>query len=336
VRPAASVIVGVYNRGREIVACVESLLASTFTDFEIVLVDDGSTDGSREVLERLRAAHPEHRIRVVGNDRNRGASAARNAGMDLAAGELLLFTDSDCLVEPTWLARMVEALRRGDAPAVSGTVRDEARSNLVERAYAGSADVVRKSPNLIEGNMGWRADLGYRLDEAIFGGEGDDLAQRMRADGHAIALVPDAVVVHRHALDFRRYMRMARQQGRGHTRYWYKHGKFLGRDILLGGLAVLTLPLGVLGAKVLAVPAALAALQIAAIVFNELHYKRKPPLEVLAVLPVSICFYAVRLGAALATWARIACGGEGAIRASRRRWLDSRRQLRAAAPRTTQ
>jgi glycosyltransferase involved in cell wall biosynthesis len=321
---AASVVIGVFNRPREIVACVESLLASTFTDFELVLVNDASTDGSGEELETLRRVHPERRIRVVHNARNRGASAGRNAGIDVAEGELLLFTDSDCVVEPTWIERMVGALRRGDAAAVSGVVRDKAPSNLVERAYVGSADVTRKAPNLIEGNMGWRRELGCRLDEALFGGEGDDLAARLRAQGRAIALVPDAIVHHHHALDFRGYMRMARQQGRGHARYWYKHGRFLGRDILAGGLAFLTLPLCFADPRLLALPAALGALQLAAILFNELHYKAKPVREALAVFPICLCFYAVRIAAALATWARIVGGGERAIRGSRRQWRRAR------------
>jgi len=326
-RPAASVIVGVYNRRLTVAACVESLLASTLADLEIVLVDDASTDGTGEELERLRAARPDL-LRVIRNPRNRGASGGRNAGMDLARGEFLLFTDSDCIVEPTWAARMVAALRTGPAAAVSGAVRDPPPVTLAERAYAGSADVTRKAPTLIEGNMGWRADLGYRLDEALFGGEGDDLAARMRADGHAIGLVPEAVVHHHHPLDFAAYMRMARQQGAGHTRYWYKHGMVLGRDILFGGLAVPALALGLVHPALLTVPAGLATLQLAAILFNEIRYKGKGPLETARVLPVALCYYAVRIASALFTRTRIALGGEPAIRASRRAWRQ--RQGRTA------
>jgi GT2 family glycosyltransferase len=327
-RPAASVVIGVYNRARQIQDCLDSLLAATVRDFELVLVDDGSSDDSAEVLDRFRRAHPELRVAVIRNLENRGASGARNVGMDAAGGEFLLFTDSDCIVEPAWSEEMVAALRRTGAGAASGTVLDKQPVNLAERAYRGSCLVSRKSSKLMESNMGLRADLGYRFDEAIFGGEGDDLERRMRADGHRIALVAEAVVHHHHALDLASYLRMGRQQGRGHAMYWYKHGQFLGRDVLAAGLAVLTLPLGLLDARLLVLPAALALLQLAAILFNEVHYKGKPPAEALAVLPVLLAYYAVRTASALGTWARILLGREPTIRASKARWDEARRSAR--------
>lgn len=324
-RPAASVVIGVYNRARQIGACLDSLLASTTADFELVLVEDASSDGSGEVLEAFRRAHPERRIVVVHNPRNRGASGARNVGMEHAAGEFLLFTDSDCVVEQTWIARMVEGFRRTGAGAISGTVLDKRPGNLAERAYVGSCLVTRKTPNLMESNMGLRAELGYRFDEAIFYGEGDDLATRLRAAGHGVALVPEAVVHHHHGMDFRGYMRMARVSGRGHALFWYKHGRFIGRDILAAVLAFLTLPLGLADARLLAIPALLAALQLGAILFNEVHYKGKPPGEAVAVLPVAICYYAIRTWTALRTWISARLGGEPAIQESRRRWREARR-----------
>jgi glycosyltransferase involved in cell wall biosynthesis len=323
--PAASVIIGVYNRARQIGACLESLLASSVQDFEMVLVEDGSADDSGDVLERFKREHPERRIKVIHNPRNRGASGARNVGIEAAEGEVLLFTDSDCVAEPAWIERMIDGFRRTGAAAISGTVLDKEPTNLAERAYVGSCLATRKAPNLMESNMGLRRQLGYRLDEAIFGGEGDDLARRIREDGRTVALVPEAVVHHHHAMGFAGYMRMGRQQGRGHALYWYKHGLFLGRDILSAGLAVITLPLGILDARLLLVPAAFAALQLGAVLFNEVHYKGKSVREALTVLPVQVAYYAVRTISALRTWASIALGREPDIRESRRRWLATRR-----------
>ena len=331
-RPTASVVIGVYNRARQIERCLASLLASTTDDFEMVLVDDGSRDGSAEVLERFGREHPERLVKVVCNPRNLGASGARNAGMDAAEGEFLLFTDSDCVAEPAWIEQMVAGLRRTGAAAASGTVLDKPPTNLAERAYLGSCLVTRKAPTLMESNMGLRADLGYRFDAAIFGGEGDDLEHRLRAGGHRIALVPEAVVHHHHTLDLASYLRMGRQQGRGHAMFWYKHGRFLGRDILAAGLAVLTLPLGLVDQRLLALPVALALLQVAAILFNEVRFKGKPLLEALAVLPVQVPYYAVRTASALRTWARILLGREPAIRDSKASWDWARRSARRSDP----
>lgn len=329
-RPAASVVIGVYNRARQIQPCLGSLLASTTDDFEMVLVEDGSRDDSADVLERFRREHPERRVKVIHNPGNLGASGARNAGIEAAEGEFLLFTDSDCVAEPAWIEQMVAGLRRTGAAAASGTVLDKPPSNLAERAYVGSCLVARKAPTLMESNMGLRADLGYRFDEAIFGGEGDDLERRLRAGGHRIALVREAVVHHHHALDLASYLRMGRQQGRGHAMYWYKHGRLLGRDILAAGLAVLTLPLGLVDARLLAVPAALVLGQLAAILFNEVRYKGKPLAEALAVLPVQVPYYAVRTASALHTRARILLGREPAIRASKAAWTMARSTRRRA------
>jgi glycosyltransferase involved in cell wall biosynthesis len=318
----ASIIIGVYNRGRQIGPCVESLLASTFKDFELVLIDDASRDDSLAVLRELEKRDP--RIRVFENERNRGASGTRNVGMGLARGELLMFVDSDCIVEPTWLENMVAGMRRSNAAAASGIVRDPPPRNLAERAYAGTCLVAHKAPVLMECNMCLRASLGYRLDEAIFNGEGDDLARRMIADGHTLTLVDDAVVYHHHALDFPAYMRMARTVARGHVAYWYKHGKFLGRDLIFAGLAVLTLPLALIDLRLLLVPALLASLQLAAILFAELQYKRKPVGEALTVLPVLICYYAVRVTSAFKTWLQIWSGRFPAAVASKRQFQAER------------
>ena len=103
-----------------------------------------------------------------------------------------------------------------------------------------------------------------------------------------------------------------------------RRGRFFGRDIAAAALAVLALPLGLLDSRLLAVPGACALSQLAAILFNELRYKRKRLTEALQVLPVQLLYYAVRTASALKTRARIALRLEPAIRASREAWLRQR------------
>lgn len=105
-RPAVSVIVPVYNSASTLERCLESLLAQSFTDFEIILVDDGSTDGSADIC----AGYSRHdsRIKVISQP-NRGVSAARNLGLDNASGEYVAFCDSDDMVRPSWLSSMMAA-----------------------------------------------------------------------------------------------------------------------------------------------------------------------------------------------------------------------------------
>lgn len=87
-----SIIVPVYNISEYLPACVESLRKQTCPDIEIILVDDGSTDGSSELCDTY--AHEDYRIRVV-HKKNGGLSSARNAGLDAASGAWVLFVDGD-------------------------------------------------------------------------------------------------------------------------------------------------------------------------------------------------------------------------------------------------
>ena len=95
--PAVSVIVPVYNAGRHLPRCVQSIQSQTMRDLEIILVDDGSTDGSAQLCEELASA--DDRIRVF-HKKNGGVSSARNFGIEKAKGEYLLFVDADDLSIP--------------------------------------------------------------------------------------------------------------------------------------------------------------------------------------------------------------------------------------------
>lgn len=98
-----SVIIPVYNSARYLRTCLESLLAQTFGDWEALVVDDGSTDGSGELCREF--ARRDSRIRLLTRE-HKGVSAARNLAMDAAAGEYLFFLDSDDAIHP----RLLEAL----------------------------------------------------------------------------------------------------------------------------------------------------------------------------------------------------------------------------------
>ena len=110
--PKASVIVPCWNVEKWVEDAVNSVLRGTFPDFEVIAVDDGSTDGTGTVLDRLAAA--DARVRVIHQD-NRGVSAARNRGMDAARGEFLFFLDPDDWLESEFLAVGVTELERTNA-----------------------------------------------------------------------------------------------------------------------------------------------------------------------------------------------------------------------------
>ena len=106
--PLISVITPVYNAAAYLARAADSLRAQTLTDWELLLIDDGSTDDSPALCDRLAAQ--DNRIRAV-HQPNRGVSAARNAGLDAARGQYLAFLDADDWVEPDFLAVLLQLLR---------------------------------------------------------------------------------------------------------------------------------------------------------------------------------------------------------------------------------
>lgn len=110
-----SVIIPVYNACDYVSQCLDSVLAQSLKETEIICVDDGSTDNSFEILQRYQKA--DGRIRVIRQE-NRFAGAARNCGIKMASGEYLHFLDSDDYIEETFLERMYDAAGRNGADVV--------------------------------------------------------------------------------------------------------------------------------------------------------------------------------------------------------------------------
>ncbi len=118
--PLVSVIIPVYNLRGHIGPCLRSVRGQTFGNLEILLVDDGSTDGSAELCEELAAE--DARIRVIRRE-NGGVSAARNTGLEEAKGDLVAFVDGDDAVAPDYIARLTAPMEEGVILSVCGHAR---------------------------------------------------------------------------------------------------------------------------------------------------------------------------------------------------------------------
>lgn len=142
--PKVSVIVPVYKAEKYLRQCVESILAQTFTDWECVLVDDGSPDSSGEICDKYAAC--DARIRVI-HQENGGVSSARNVALERIAGEWLTFVDSDDCLYPNALQRWVEVAEQNNLDLIQchfnreykeGQVEGEASDVLSAAQYADS------------------------------------------------------------------------------------------------------------------------------------------------------------------------------------------------------
>lgn len=128
--PLISVVLPVYNGEPHVAAALESILRQDYTRFEVIALDDGSTDGSLEVLQRYQNA--DNRIRIVSRE-NRGLIATLNEGIALAKGDLIARMDADDISYPSRFSRQVALFARQPQLAISGTGIDQLLGNRVVR-----------------------------------------------------------------------------------------------------------------------------------------------------------------------------------------------------------
>ena len=111
--PKVSVVVATFNGSRTLRSCLESLTRLNYPDYEVILVDDGSTDQTPELAKSYSS------VRYL-RQTNQGLSAARNAGIGAARGEIIAFTDDDCRADEDWLYYLVNDLLRSDCAGIGG------------------------------------------------------------------------------------------------------------------------------------------------------------------------------------------------------------------------
>lgn len=187
-RPPVSAILPAWNLAHKIDGALRQLLAHDYPDLEIIVVDDGSTDGMADVVLR-------YPVRLIRHPRNLGTSVARNTGIRAASHELVYLLDADCIIQPGTIARLVQRLLQDPAlGVVSGAcLSPSSKNNLANRVYdvaerfrdyessprnyqytTVSNAIMRKSVfNMVGGfGAGWRRlqdyDFTYRVHRAGF------------------------------------------------------------------------------------------------------------------------------------------------------------------------
>ena len=145
---AISVIVPVYRVEKYLPACIDSILNQTFTDFELILVDDGSPDRCPEICDET--AKRDARVRVI-HQANAGLSAARNAGIEAAHGAWLSFVDSDDYIAPHFYEKMYQTAQRTDADCVMCSVQNVDESGKsIDSALMRVADEVKTGQEVLQ------------------------------------------------------------------------------------------------------------------------------------------------------------------------------------------
>jgi O-antigen biosynthesis protein len=215
--PRISVIVCTYNGTATLRECLEGLGALAYPNYEVIVIDDGSTDGTGDLAAK-------YDVRLVQTE-NRGLSNARNLGLELATGEIVAYTDDDAYPDPHWLHYLAHAFRTGDFAAVGGPNLPPAGEDFVAEAVAnapgGPTHVLLsdcEAEHIPGCNMAFRTDALRALGgfDAQFRTAGDDvdICWRIQQAGWKVGFHPAALVWHHRRKTVRAYWKQQTGYGR--------------------------------------------------------------------------------------------------------------------------
>ena len=198
--PRVSVVVCAYNAERTMDQCLASLERLNYPDYEVIVVNDGSTDRTLAISERYTYC------RII-SQANRGLSVARNVGAEAATGEIVAYTDSDCVADPDWLNYLAATMETKGLVACGGPNFAPPEDDLVPEAVAVSPGAPchvllddEVAEHIAGCNMAFRRDVLLAIGgfDPIYHAAGDDvdICWRLQDAGHAIGYCATATVWH--------------------------------------------------------------------------------------------------------------------------------------------
>jgi O-antigen biosynthesis protein len=225
--PMVSVVICAYNAERTMEACLKSLRELDYPNYEVVVVDDGSRDQTAEIA----ACFPEFRLI---RQSNKGLSVARNVGMQAALGEIVAYTDSDCVVDPHWLTLMVGAMTAKGFDGCGGPNYAPHEDSRVAACVAGSPGAPchvltaeDRAEHLAGCNMMFRKTVLQQIGgfDPQFTAAGDDVDICWRAldAGFVLGFCPAAFVWHFRRNTVKAYYNQQRGYGKAEAMLYFKY-----------------------------------------------------------------------------------------------------------------
>jgi len=218
--PRFSIIVPAYNAEKTLSACLESLADQSVSEanYEIIVVDDGSTDDTSKITNRFN-------VKYIFQT-NQGPAAARNKGADAAAGQIILFTDADCVPDHNWIREMVSPFSDREVVGVKGaykTRQTELAARFAQAEFDDRYDLLQKSRSIdmIDTySAAFKKDIflnigGFDQSFTVANNEDTDLSYRLAAAGYKLVFNPAAFVYHTHSDTFIKYLKLKFRRG-----YW--------------------------------------------------------------------------------------------------------------------
>ena len=216
-KPKISLIIPVYNGEKTLVACLNSVLAQDFSDYEVIIVDNNSNDKTKEIIVSfLKKSDKFSYVFEI----NRGRANARNAGVEVASGEIIAMIDADCKAPSNWLAKISEPIILEGESVVSGFEKDAVGNYWSKMRQVADWQFIESKINkgyinhLDTKNFAIKSDILKRLrfNSELLAYEDWDLYLRLKKENIKIKFLPELLVEHCHdssflELFFSQYMR---------------------------------------------------------------------------------------------------------------------------------
>ncbi len=216
-----SIIIPAYNAIATLPRCIEALQHQSIdrSRYEIIVVDDGSIDPSLALVQDLLK---EDLLAKVISVQHGGQAAARNAGVKIAAGNLILFTDADCEPKPNWLEQMASAFNEPNVVGAKGIYCTHQKSliaRFVQQEYEDKYDRMKQQSSI---DFIDTYSAAYRRQDFVEQGgfnpsiaidEDQEFSFRLASQGKRLVFVPDAIVAHQHVTSLVKYFRRKYQIG---------------------------------------------------------------------------------------------------------------------------
>lgn len=267
-----SIIIPMYNAEKTIIQTLEGLENQTKKDFEVIVVDDGSTDSSPILVTKFeRESHLP--VKLI-HQTNSGPAKARNLGVANSKGESIIFLDSDCIPAPNLVEEMIRPLR-GDIVGCNCGYRVKNKNHLVARYV--DYEIARRHHRLVGRNIDAVASNSASFLKSVFieaGGfdtqytaadaEDFDLAFKIKKGGHSLAFTDCTFVYHYHPSSLGKYLRQQYSRGYWRVRLYLRNKEqiikgdsYTGHEpqiqFILSNLVFLSLPLMIISPYIILV-----------------------------------------------------------------------------------
>ncbi len=216
--PFVSVIVPVYNGERHIANCIKSLLLLNYpsSKVEIIIVDNDSKDSTDRIIQ-------EHPVIYLKEDKIHTSYAARNAGLKRSRGEIIAFTDSDCIVDKDWILKAVDCFRDEKVGCVAGRIEGYSPSNYIEEYLIRTHTLTQGSSRFLPYAQTANAIYRKKVFDAVglfeerwtSGGDADLTWRMLLHSGYKIVECSDSLVYHVHRSTLKGFFKQRRTWGYG-------------------------------------------------------------------------------------------------------------------------